>query len=45
MVLKSYFEYYHGSRTHLGLGKDCPVSNELASSSVPRSDGVCGMDT
>ncbi len=23
-VLKSYVEYYHGSRTHLGLGKDCP---------------------
>jgi hypothetical protein len=23
-VLKEYFKYYHGSRTHLGLGKDCP---------------------
>ncbi len=23
-VLKSYFEYYHSSRTHLGLEKDCP---------------------
>ena len=23
-VLKEYFTYYHGSRTHLGLGKDCP---------------------
>jgi putative transposase len=23
-VLRSYLEYYHGSRTHLGLGKDCP---------------------
>ncbi len=24
-VLRSYIEYYHGSRTHLGLEKDCPV--------------------
>ena len=24
-ILTSYFRYYHGSRTHLGLGKDCPV--------------------
>jgi transposase InsO family protein len=23
-VLKEYFTYYHGSRTHLGLAKDCP---------------------
>ena len=23
-ILQSYFEYYHGSRTHLGLGKDTP---------------------
>lgn len=23
-VLKDYFKYYHGSRTHLGLKKDCP---------------------
>ena len=23
-ILKSYLEYYHGSRTHLGLGKDTP---------------------
>ena len=22
-VLSTYFEYYHGSRTHLSLGKDC----------------------
>jgi putative transposase len=25
-VLKEYFRYYHESRTHLGLGKDCPQS-------------------
>ena len=24
-VLRGYLEYYHGSRTHLGLEKDCPV--------------------
>ena len=24
-VLKGYFDYYHGARTHLGLEKDCPV--------------------
>jgi putative transposase len=23
-VLRSYFEYHHGCRTHLGLEKDCP---------------------
>ncbi len=23
-VLKSYFDYYQGSRTHLALGKDAP---------------------
>ena len=28
-VLKSYFEYYHGSRTHLGLEKDCSVSRPI----------------
>src|SRR3712207_581349 len=24
-ILHSYFEYYHGSRTHLSLGKDAPL--------------------
>jgi putative transposase len=24
-VLKEYFRYYHESRTHLGLDKDCPT--------------------
>ena len=23
-ILTSYFDYYHGSRTHLSLGKDSP---------------------
>lgn len=28
-VLRNYFEYYHESRTHLGLGKDCPESRPV----------------
>ena len=28
-ILKEYFEYYHEARTHLGLGKDSPVSREV----------------
>jgi len=24
-TLASYFAYYHGSRTHLGLAKQCPL--------------------
>jgi hypothetical protein len=28
-VLKGYFEYYHGSRTHLGLEKDCPTPRPI----------------
>jgi hypothetical protein len=24
-VLREYITYYEGSRTHLGLAKDCPV--------------------
>jgi hypothetical protein len=28
-VLNGYFEYYHGSRTHLGLEKDCPVPRKV----------------
>ena len=30
-VLKEYFTYYHGSRTHLGLEKDCPRSRPVES--------------
>ena len=26
-TLASYFAYYHGSRTHLGLDKQCPISS------------------
>jgi hypothetical protein len=28
-ILKSYFEYYHHSRTHLGLAKDTPDSRAV----------------
>ena len=28
-VLNNYLEYYHGSRTHLGLEKDCPVPRRV----------------
>jgi len=28
-ILKSYFEYYHGFRTHLSLAKDSPDSREV----------------
>jgi hypothetical protein len=30
-LLASYFEYYHGSRTHLSLGKDAPDNREVES--------------
>ncbi len=28
-VLREYVDYYHRSRTHLGLEKDCPVSRPV----------------
>ena len=28
-VLREYVGYYHGSRTHLGLMKDCPEPREI----------------
>ena len=28
-VLRDYFNHYHESRTHLGLGKDCPESRPV----------------
>jgi hypothetical protein len=28
-LLRSCFAYYHGSRTHLGLEKDCPVPRPI----------------
>ena len=29
-TLASYFSYYHGSRTHLGLDKQCPRTREVS---------------
>jgi hypothetical protein len=29
-TLASYFSYYHGSRTHLGLDKQCPSPRQVA---------------
>ncbi len=28
-ILKSYFEYYHEDRTHLGLDKDTPMERPI----------------
>jgi putative transposase len=28
-VIKSYFDYYHGARTHLSLQKDAPESRPV----------------
>ncbi len=28
-ILKSYFEYYHNDRTHLGLDKDAPIERTI----------------
>jgi transposase InsO family protein len=28
-MLAAYFRYYHRSRTHLGLGKQCPIEREV----------------
>jgi hypothetical protein len=28
-ILKSYFDYYHRSRTHLSLGKDAPEPRDV----------------
>jgi putative transposase len=28
-TLAAYFRYYHRSRTHLGLGKQCPIEREV----------------
>ena len=33
-VLKEYFHYYHESRTHLGLEKDCPNTRPVQSHDV-----------
>jgi len=35
-ILKSYFEYYERSRTHLSLGKDSPISRPIQSVTMGR---------
>ncbi|MCP3673136.1 MAG: integrase, partial [Gammaproteobacteria bacterium] len=47
-ILKSYFDYYHEDRTHLGLEKDPPIerpiSNQRSTSAqlleLPRLGGL-----
>jgi len=43
-LLKSYFSYYHQSRTHLGLAKDAPESRTVMSQgtiiSIPQVGGL-----
>lgn len=33
-VLRDYLDYYHRSRTHLGLKKDCPVPRSVESPEI-----------
>lgn len=33
-VLKSYFQYYERSRTHLSLGKDAPITRPIQDSTM-----------
>ena len=35
-ILKSYFDYYERSRTHLSLGKDAPISRAIQHSATGR---------
>jgi hypothetical protein len=35
-ILKSYFEYYEHSRTHLSLEKDAPISRTVQASELGR---------
>jgi putative transposase len=45
-VLLAYFQYYHQSRTHLSLGKDCPEPRPIQPHSAgtviafPQVDGL-----
>jgi hypothetical protein len=43
-LLRTYFTYYHGSRTHLGLEKDCPEPRlvEPAERGPVRSEPMVG---
>jgi putative transposase len=35
-ILKSYFRYYHESRTHLSLSKDAPESRAIQANELER---------
>ena len=35
-ILKSYFRYYHESRTHLSLSKDAPESRAIQANKLER---------
>jgi transposase InsO family protein len=37
-TLASYFRYYHESRTHLGLGKQCPFPRQVSKARKDRGD-------
>src|SRR5260370_40262372 len=39
-ILKSYFRYYHESRTHLSLDKDAPESRPIQSNGMGRIVGI-----
>ena len=39
-ILKSYFAYYHRSRTHLSLGKDAPEPRPVHPPSMGKGRGV-----
>ena len=39
-ILKSYFRYYHESRTHLSLDKDAPESRPIQSNGLGRIVGI-----
>ena len=39
-LLKKYFRYCHGSRTHLGLGKGCPQPRPVEPPDVGPVDSV-----
>jgi putative transposase len=43
--LRSYLRYYHGSRTHLALGKDAPDSRDRATRTRPRRCAAPGRRT
>ena len=41
-LMKSYLSYYHGDRTHLGLGKDTPSGRAVASAS-PSGNAIISL--